>query len=377
MRKTILRFALGMTFALSAIIVAKTDVMANTTAGMTAALTDCIRQSRGRVVSPTDVAITRSAMGDTDRTVSMTAGLGTDVADADRNVVVNENTGKKTFYGYEVLGVANVDSYLNVRKKPSEESDLAGKMPPGSGCEILGVENGFYHIKSGKVKGYVSCDYLLTGDDAIMIAPNKAKTMATVNTTTLYVRSEPNTDCSIITMVPIDEELVVLEEMDGWCKIELDDEEGYVSSEYVTLSDQLPKAITIKALKKKENPGVSDTRVELVQFALKWVGNRYVWGGESLEKGVDCSGFTMRVYEKFGIKLPHHAASQAGYGTKVTYDTAKPGDLFFYGSGSRIGHVAIYIGNGQIVHASNAREGIKISNVGYRTPLKVISLLSQ
>jgi cell wall-associated NlpC family hydrolase len=86
----------------------------------------------------------------------------------------------------------------------------------------------------------------------------------------------------------------------------------------------------------------------------------------------------MRVYEQFGIYLPHSSSAQAGYGTKISASEAKPGDLFFYGrSGvSGIGHVAIYIGNGQIVHASNARDGIKISNAYYRTPIKVVRLLS-
>lgn len=377
MKKKLIKIGSGALCVLAAVAMINMPVSAVGVAGMSAMLANCIRQSRGLVVSSADVAYNKAVQGvevDAEDVVAIEGTVESDEI-VDRNIVVNEETGKKSFYGYKVLGVANVESYLNVRKTPSEEGELAGKMPPGAGCEILGVENGFYKIRSGKVKGYVSCDYLLTGDDAIAIAPNNAKTMAKVNTTTLFVRSEPNTDCTIITMVPIDEELTVLEELEGWCKIELDDEEGYVSSDYVSLSDELPKAITIKELKKNENPGVSDTRVDLVQYALQFVGNRYVWGGESLTSGVDCSGFTMKVYEHFGIYLPHSSSSQSGYGTKVTYDTAKPGDLFFYGSGGSIGHVAIYIGNGQIVHASNAREGIKISNCGYRTPLKVVSLL--
>jgi cell wall-associated NlpC family hydrolase len=141
----------------------------------------------------------------------------------------------------------------------------------------------------------------------------------------------------------------------------------------VTIAQKLPTAKTVTELKYGE--GVSDERVELVQYALQFVGNRYVWGGESLTKGVDCSGFTMKIYEKFGIYLPHSSRAQPSYGTKIKASEAKPGDLFFYGSGKSISHVGIYIGDGQIVHASNKRDGIKISNCYYRTPICVVSYL--
>ena len=132
--------------------------------------------------------------------------------------------------------------------------------------------------------------------------------------------------------------------------------------------------VSVKELEYGE--GYTDSRVSLVQFALQFVGNRYVWGGTSLTNGIDCSGFTMQVYARYGVGLPHHAASQPAYGKRISASEAKPGDLFFYGSGSSISHVGIYIGNGQIVHASNARTGIKISNAYYRTPICVISYLN-
>ncbi|MBR2044561.1 MAG: C40 family peptidase, partial [Agathobacter sp.] len=121
--------------------------------------------------------------------------------------------------------------------------------------------------------------------------------------------------------------------------------------------------------------GVSQTRVDLVNYALQFVGNRYVWGGESLTNGVDCSGYTMKIYQKYGIYLPHSSRAQPNHGTKITRDQIRPGDLIFYGNGSSINHVAIYIGNGQVVHASNARDGIKISNAFYRTPVCIVSYL--
>ena len=124
----------------------------------------------------------------------------------------------------------------------------------------------------------------------------------------------------------------------------------------------------------KYGDGVSDVRVDLVNYATQFVGNPYVWGGVSLTNGCDCSGFVLSVYSHYGIGLPHSSRSQSGYGKSISASEAKPGDLFFYGSGS-ISHVAIYIGNGRIVHASNHRDGIKISSAFYRTPICVRSLL--
>ena len=105
----------------------------------------------------------------------------------------------------------------------------------------------------------------------------------------------------------------------------------------------------------------------IVDYATQFVGNPYVWGGTSLTGGADCSGFTQSVYAQFGYSLPRTSYEQQNWGTEVSYADAQPGDLICYG-----GHVAIYMGNGQIVHASNSRDGIKISNdATYRTILSV------
>ena len=121
--------------------------------------------------------------------------------------------------------------------------------------------------------------------------------------------------------------------------------------------------------------GVSDVRVDLVSYACQFVGNPYVWGGTSLTRGADCSGFVMSVFANYGVSLPHSSGSQAGCGTSISASEAQPGDLFFYGSGKVINHVAIYIGNGQIVHASSPSTGIKISNAYYRSPVCVVRVL--
>lgn len=277
--------------------------------------------------------------------------------------------------GYKNLGIANVTDHLNVRKEANEESDLVGKMTKNAACEIQEVDGAWAHIKSGKVDGYVSTEFLLTGKEAKTRAMQVMRLVATVTTTTLFVREQPNTEATILTMVPIDEKLDITEgkEDDPWVKIQIDEDEGYVSTEFVEISQELDKAMTLKELKYGE--GMSDLRVSLVNYAMQFIGNPYVWGGTSLTKGADCSGYVQSIFRKYGYSLPRTSREQAKVGTKVSLADAKPGDLVFYGKGGTVNHVGIYIGNGQIVNASNRRTGIKVSNATYRTPYAVRRIL--
>ena len=268
-----------------------------------------------------------------------------------------------------------MDGNLNVREAPSTEASVVGKMPNNAGCEILEVDGEWTKISSGDVTGYVSSEYLLTGEEALAKAEEVKQTVATVTTTTLYVREEPNTDCTIITSMPIGEELEVVEVSDGWVKINVDSDQGYVSSDYVEVSTELAKAMTMTEV--RYGQGVSDVRVSMVQYATQFVGNPYVWGGTSLTRGADCSGFVLSVYANYGISLPHSSRAQANCGSTISASEAKPGDLFFYGNGKSINHVAIYIGNGQVVHASSPKSGIKISSAYYRTPVKVVRIINE
>ena len=368
------KFALAVAIGAAALLAAPENASAAVNAGMSAIISDCLNRSEGLVIANSEIALSRAAALEADVEESK-AEEKTEKEDTKEKAEEKAEEKEEKFCGYTNLGLANVDNYLNVREKPDESSDLVGKMPAGAGCEVYDKEDGWYHIKSGKVEGYVSADYLLTGDKAKEKAEKYIKEVATVTTTTLFVREKPNTDCAVLTMVPVEEELTVLKTMDdgAWYKIEIDDEKGYVSGDYVEISQKLPKAMTISEVKYVQ--GVSNVRVDLVQYALQFVGNPYVWGGTSLTHGVDCSGFTMQVYAKYGIYLPHSSRAQPNCGRRISASEAQPGDLFFYGSGGSINHVAIYIGGGQVVHASNHRDGIKISNAYYRTPICVVSYL--
>lgn len=292
---------------------------------------------------------------------------------AQANEAAQTPTAAKTC-GYTNLGMSVISSgNLNIRQEASTDSEVVGILTNHNACELLEDAGDWYKVTSGKVTGYVSKQYLVTGAEAEAIAQQEIKTVATVNTETLNVRAEKSTEAAVLSQVGNSEAFTVNSIADGWVEISVDDSVGYISQDYVTVAQALPTAKTIEQV--KYGDGVSDVRASVVSYALQFVGNRYVWGGTSLEKGVDCSGFTMRILGKYGISLPHSSKAQPSYGTKISASEAKPGDLFFYGSGRSISHVAIYIGNGQIVHASNKRDGIKVSNAFYRNPICVARYL--
>lgn len=339
------------------------------TAGVSAELA---KQLKGAV--SLDVNVTSGVTDAVGNYLLEAAAMTIDDVKVTETDTVTTAAGQAEAYGYTNLGVAQVDGNLNVREVPGTEAEIVGKMPNNAGCEIIETDGEWAKIKSGKVEGYVKSEYLLSGDAALAKAAEVKQTIATVNTTTLYVREQPNTDCAIITMMPAGEELEVLETLDGWVKINVDSDEGYVSSEYVDISVDLAKAQTMTEI--RYGQGVSDVRVSLVQYATQFVGNPYVWGGTSLTRGADCSGFVLSVFANYGISLPHSSVAQSNCGKRISASEAQPGDLFFYGNGSRINHVAIYIGNGQVVHASSPKSGIKISGAYYRTPVKVVRIIN-
>lgn len=334
-----------------------------------------------------------------------------ETAEATTTKTVNEKereiANKKEEEGFKSLVIAQVNDYVNVRSIPSEEGEILGKLYDKSVGEFIEEDNGWYKITSGSVTGYVKAEYCVTGDDAVALAKKVGNRIATVTTTTLKVREEPSLDATVLGLVPIQDQLLVTEELDNWVKVNIEEGDGYVSLDYVTLSTEFVKAesreeeearlakeeaerkAALEAARKAEEKnrkaaksessattseapvvyatGGSTLGQSVASYACQFVGNPYVYGGTSLTNGADCSGFVMSVYANFGVSLPHSSSGDRSVGTAVDgLANAQPGDIICYS-----GHVAIYIGNGQIVHASTAKTGIKISDVNYRTPLGV------
>lgn len=301
------------------------------------------------------------------------SGLILEVTKTEKEYAEAYEKAKNANWGYTNLGIANVDNNLNVRAAAAEDGKLVGKLPRNAACEVLDDDGIWAHIQSGKVEGYVSMEYLLTGIPAKRRAEELATTVARVNTDSLKVRAEASTDSDVITLVALGEELEVISVDGDWVKVYLDDEEVFVSAEYVEVSSELGTAITMTEL--LYGQGVSDIRVDICQYAKEFLGNPYVWGGTSLTNGADCSGYVMGVFKKYGVKLPRTSREQANCGTTIKVSEAKPGDLIFYSNGKTINHVALYIGGGQVIHASSPKTGIRISNVNYRSPVKAVRVL--
>lgn len=410
-----------------------------------------------------------------------------DAAD-DTNADVEEHETPQTRSEYADIGIASVLNYVNLRAEPSVESEALGKLYNNSAATVLETvldEAGeeWYLVSSGSVENaYVKAEYIKVGDEDL--ARGVSTRYATVTTTTLFVRTEPGTEASVLTMLPEGEDVVVYDALDeyGWYRVSTEEGLGYVSGDYVTIrtefrvaeskeeekerlereeAERQAAAAAAEAARKareeeerkaaeaerkaqekaarktqaeaarkaqeeaaraaqqsaektqqqiqsaqqsaektqqqtqneqqaqqkndkvQENsqgqsgsPSGSNTASKpqtvsngqaVVNYAARFVGNPYVYGGSSLTNGADCSGFVMSVYQAFGISLPHSSSALRSVGYGVSLDAIQPGDIVCYS-----GHVGIYAGNNTLLHASSPSTGIKYTSpVTYREILAI------
>lgn len=293
-----------------------------------------------------------------------------DFEDMMENLTIVEGEEEEYNWGYTNLGIANVSENLNIRKGPSANTEKVGELPANAACEVLEIEDGWAYIVSGDVEGYVSMEYLLVDDAARERAQECQVLTATVLAQNLKVRKQPDTEHGTWGMVSNGKKLEVVEVLDnGWVSVVYGDgtDPAYVSGDYVEVAYCLETALTMSEV--QYGKGVTDAGLDLAQRAIQYVGCPYVYGGVSLTNGTDCSGFTMLLMQKYGISMSHSARAQSRMGTEVSISELLPGDLVFYADGSGINHVAIYIGGGQVCHASNPTRGIIISSLYYRNPV--------
>lgn len=325
-------------------------------------------------------------------------------AAAEQAEQVSENETPVVASEYTDIAIAQVDNYVNVRSEPNTDSEVLGKLYNNSAGTILETtDNGWYRIKSGNVDGYVNCEYVVPNDEEL--AKKVSTKYAKVNTTTLHVRTEPSTDASILTMVPVGDDLVVTddESVEGWAKVTTEEGDGWVHKDYVDITIEFVQAeskaeekarlakeeaereaadAAANAARKKADGKLSSSKNSgssksyaaagssngqaVASYASQFIGNPYVYGGTSLTNGADCSGFVMSVYSAFGVGLPHSSSAMRSVGYGVDVNSMQAGDIVCYS-----GHVGIYTGNGTIVNALNSSSGITYTNVNYSPILAV------
>lgn len=319
--------------------------------------------------------------------------------EADEKTIQTEESSDE----YGNLAIANVEKYVNVRTEPNTDSEIVGKMYDNSVAQILETvgegDDQWFQVVSGSVEGYIKSEYFIYGEAAAAVIDDYVIRYAVVKADRLNVRQEPTTEAKRIGYVDFGEKVKILEIGEEWHKVQYTEEKtGFVSAEYVSVEEEFVYAKSMEEERKEKEAqallaarnnesdeakpenatirevipptdysNVSELRTAIVNYAMQFLGNKYVHGGRSLVTGTDCSGFTSYTYAAFGYSLSRTPQGQWGSnGRQISMDEIQPGDIVCYSSsGGKCTHVALYIGNGQVIHAANPRSGVIISNVYY------------
>lgn len=323
---------------------------------------------------------------------------------------------------YADFAISNVSGYVNVREEPSKDSRILGKMYHGAVAQIqetAGEDGEWFHILSGSVDGYIKAEYFIYGNDAVEIIDEYITHYAVAQVDRLRVRKEPSTDAGKMGYLDKNEKAVMVADLGDWIQIEYSNgKTGYVSAEYVFLEEQFDTAISLeeeraekerqealaarqRAEEEKNRNSVeeegtevsegqgeyqpanteygsnAELRQQILDFAMQYLGNKYIHGGNSLEGGTDCSGFTSLIYKEFGYSLSRTPGGQlSSAGRSVDISEIQIGDVVCYGKkGGKCTHVALYAGNDQIIHSSTPKGGVKMGNLYYDTILGIKNVI--
>lgn len=376
-------------------------------------LIKAINQPEMETMQKVGATSSESQQPEEETTVEMRVAAGVetvlDTTDIEAKQIQNEKnkieqeTEEQEYSEYSDFAIANVTNYVNVRTEPNTDSAVVGKMYDDSVAQILSVvgegEEEWFQVISGNVEGYIKSEYFIYGEEAAAIIDEYVTRYVVVKADRLNVRAEPDISAARIGYKNFGEKAKLIERGEEWSKIlYATEKEGYVFNEYITIEEHFTYAKSMEEEQKEleaqrllqqralEEEGVSpenttvrvtppptdyanvsELRTAIVNYAMQYLGNRYISGGQSLEKGTDCSGFTCYTYAVFGYSLSRTPQGQWGSnGRNITVEEAQPGDIVCYASnGSRCSHVALYIGDGKIIHSANSRKGVIISDIYY------------
>lgn len=359
-----------------------------------------------------DQPVTMAARGEVKQTESgETEDIADETAEMTETETLEAETEETEENEYADLAIAQVSDYVNVRSLPNTDSDIVGKIYNGAVAQVLSVtgeDHDWFQIVSGNVEGYIKAEFFLYGDAAAEVIDQYVTRYANVIADRLNVREQPSTESKRIGYIDNGERVQLLENQGEWLRVRYTDgKEGYVSSQYVTISEEFVYGKTLeeeakeqeerKILEERENvteqevaenvtivvtepvgtySSNAELRSSIVNYAMQFLGNRYIHGGSSLVTGTDCSGFTSLIYKEFGYSLSRTPSGQlSSNGRSIDYSQIQPGDIICYGKGGKCTHVALYTGNGQIIHSANSRKGVVIYQADYDTIIGIKNVI--
>lgn len=313
----------------------------------------------------------------------------------------NENS---EFYN---MATTESDKEVFIKDKPDQEAKPIATLDKGSSVEILRKDDDWTRVKSGQIEGWVRTLDIITGYNMeAYILQNGEVFDRTAKITQGEVGISGNTpgDDKVLAIVKENDEVKVIEEYEDWLYVRADNVEGYIPKSSADVHTNFKPAGGYIEGSTEDNGNVrgdsgeegnyrnytellndpncsngvtpdSETEIRkgMVNYAVQFMGNPYVYGGTNMVSGVDCSAFVQNIYRNFGMSLPRTCREQVMLGTEIPLQDIRPGDLLYYYDYDKgyIGHVTMYIGNNKVIHASNPRSGIIISNAWYRTPTNI------
>ena len=285
------------------------------------------------------------------------------------------------------LGEYKIAESTNLKLIPSINATDVLELKVDETVNVVEIINGWVCIKTETATGWIRQEKLKKEEPKEEIQAPTLKTKY-VSATSVNVRAEANTNSSVVTTITLNTKVEVSLEENGWSKVKVNNKEGYILSSLLSNTQTQTsrslntsrtsqttsttnantnnntnnnKQTTTQAQTSTQNTSSSNGSA-IVATAKKYLGYRYVYGGASPSTGFDCSGFTSYVYKQYGISLNRTAAGQYSNGVAVSRANLQPGDLVMFGK-SGINHVAIYIGGGQIIHASTPATGVRIDSL--------------
>lgn len=250
-------------------------------------------------------------------------------------------------------GVNTASTNLNFRE--SAGGSIIGAIPSGARVAVIDNTSEWYRVAYNGAIGYVSADYIQYSVDGDVDLGT-----GMVNTDAVNIRTEPNTNSEVMLQLNTDDCVDVNGVVDGWYRVAIDDTAGYIYADYLTFEHTMtdtPAQHHMAAATQEQSSAEAD---KLLSYAEKFLGTPYVYGG-STPSGFDCSGFTTYVFRNaLGISLPRTSSEQSQTYTRVnSISELKAGDLVFFGNGSKVNHVGIYVGEGEFIHSPHTGSYVK------------------